>query len=201
MDIIRSFALKINKKYALMFFTGLWCAALQSSAELPLLAFISYAPLMYCLCRFESRRDLAKSFVCFFAPYYFYQLAFLLTVYSQIDLDRPLAVMLLFLAVVALTFWESLMMLLPVYLFVYLRKNRLYDMLTLAVLIAGGEWLQESFPVLSFPWCGIWLSITSQPVVLQPANLLGCRAVTLLLLTVNGFLAFAVNCSLPLPNR
>ena len=192
MDIIRSFALKINKKYALMFFTGLWCAALQSSAELPLLAFISYAPLIYCLCRFESRRDLAKSFVCFFAPYYFYQLAFLLTVYSQIDLDRPLAVMLLFLAVVVLTFWESLMMLLPVYLFVYLRKNRLYDMLTLAVLIAGGEWIQESFPVLSFPWCGIWLSITSQPVVLQPANLLGCRAVTVLLLTVNGLLAFAV---------
>ena len=192
MDIIRSLALKINKKYALLFITGLWCAALQSSLELPLLAFVSYAPPMYLFCRFGSRRSLLKSFVSFFVPYYFYQLAFLLTVYPQIDMDRPLAVLLLLIAVIALTLWESLLMLLTVYLYVYLRKDRICDILTLAVLIAAGEWLQESFPVLSFPWCGVWLSITGKALMIQPANLLGCRAVTVLLLTVNGLLAFAL---------
>ena len=192
MDIIKTLALKINKKYALLFITGLWCAALQSSLELPLPAFVSYAPLMYFLSRFESRRDLAKSFASFFIPYYFYQFAFLLTVYPQIDLVRPLAVLLLLLAVIALTLWESLLMLLAVYLYTYLRKDRIYDLLTLAVLIAAGEWLQESFPVLSFPWCGVWLSVTGEPLVIQPANLLGCRVVTVLLLTVNGFAAYAL---------
>ena len=192
MDIIKAVISKVNKKYALLFLTGLWCAYLQSSAELALFAFVSYAPLVYCLCRFDCKRGFAKCFVSFFAPYYFYQLAFLMTVYSQLDLDRPLEVMLLLLAVVALTAWECVLMFLPVYLFTYLRRDRIYDAAVLAVLAAGGEWLEEKIPFLSFPWSSVWLSVTAKPLLLQPANLLGCRAVTVLVLTVNGLAAFAV---------
>ncbi len=168
------------------------CALLQSTFELPLLALVSYSPMMYCLCRYESRRDFAKSFAGFFLPYYSYQLVFLMTVYSQIDLGRPLAVALLLLAVVALTFWESLLMLLVSCLYTWLRRDKAYDAFVLAALIAGGEWLQENLPVLSFPWSSVWLSVTAKPLLIQPANLLGCRAVTLILLTFSGLVAFAV---------
>lgn len=192
MDTVKAIVSKINKKYALAVLSGLLCAVLQSTIGFAPLAFVSFAPMMYSLCRADSRRDFVKSFACFFVPYYLYQLAFLLTVYPQIDMNRPLAIGLLLFAVLALTAWESLLMFLPVYLFTYLRRDKLYDALTLAVLVAGGEWLQENVPVLSFPWSAVWLSVTDKAVLLQPANLMGCRAVTVLLLCFNAFFAFAI---------
>lgn len=192
MKKLSSLVLRINKKYALLVCAGLWCALLQSTFSLPLLALVSYAPMMHCLCRYRSRREFAACFVCFFVPYYFYQLAFLVTVYDQLPFARGLAVGLLLVAVAALTLWESLVMFLPVYLFTHLRCGKVYDAATLAVLIAGGEWLQENLPFLSFPWSSAWLSVTDEPLFLQPASLLGCRAVTVLLLTANGLFAFAL---------
>lgn len=191
MDKLKVMISKVNKRYLMLMLSGVLCAMLQSTISFAPLAFVSFAPMMYSLCRFKSRRDFAGSFISFFAPYYLYQLVFLLNVYPQLDMNRALAVFLLLLAVIVLTFWESLLMFLPVYLFTYLRRNRIYDALVLAVLIAGGEWLEENIPVLSFPWSAVWLSVTDQPTLLQPANLLGCRTITVLLLTFNGLLAFA----------
>ena len=181
----------INRKYALLVCSGLWCALLQSTFSLPLLAPVSYAPMMHCLCRYRCRREFAACFACFFVPYYFYQLAFIVTVYDQLPFARGLAAGLLLTAVAVLTLWESLIMLLPVYLFTHLRSGKAIDAVTLAVLIAGGEWLQENLPMMSFPWSCVWLSVTDEPILLQPANLLGCRAVTVILLACSGFAAFA----------
>lgn len=199
MDTVRKAFKKINKKYALLALNGLWCALLQSTLELPIIALFSFAPIMYALCRFDCRRSFAKSFVCFFVPYYFYQLAFLLTVHQQLDINRALALLLLLLAVIALTVWESLVMFAPVCLFTYLRRGKAYDVFTLAVFIAGGEWLQENIPLLSFPWSCVWLSVTSKPLLIQPANLIGCRAVTVLVLCVSGLSALAVKSKKRLP--
>ena len=191
MKKLRSLVFRINRKYALLVCSGILCALLQSTFSLPPAALVSYAPMMHCLCRYRSRREFAACFACFFVPYYFYQLAFIVTVYDQLPFSRGLAAGLLLLAAAVLTLWESLVMFLPVYLFTHLRSGRVYDAMTLAVLIAGGEWLQENLPLLSFPWSGVWLSVTDAPLLLQPASLLGCRAVTVLLLTVNGLAAFA----------
>ena len=199
MDTIRKFVIKLNNKYLLLSLTGLWCALLQSTFELPLVALFSFAPIMYALCRYRSRRGFVKSFACFFVPYYFYQLAFLLTLHRQINMNRALSLLLLLAAVAALTVWECLVMLAPVCLFTYLRRDKLYDVVTLALLVAGGEWLQENIPLLSFPWSAVWLSVTSKPLLLQPANLIGCRAVTVLVLCVSGLAALAVKCKKRLP--
>lgn len=191
MDTLKTIISKINPVYLVIAVSGLLCALLQSTVNIPLLAAAAYSPMVYTLCRYERRRDFLKSFLSFFVPYYFYQLIFLLAVYPQIDLPRGFAVSLLFVAVIALTVWETLLMLLPVSLFTVLRRDRVYDVIVLAVLIAGGEWLQESFPLLSFPWSAVWLSVTGSPLMIQPANLLGCRLVTVIVLCINGFLAFS----------
>ena len=191
MDTLKTFISKIKVKYLLIGISGLVCALLQSTVNIPLLAAAAYAPMVYTLCRYDCRRDFLKSFLSFFVPYYFYQLIFLLAVYPQIDMQRGFAVSLLFVAVVALTVWETLLMLLPVSLFTVLRRDRAYDVVVLAVLIAGGEWLQESFPLLSFPWSAVWLSVTGSPLMIQPANLLGCRLVTVIVLCINGFIALS----------
>ncbi len=192
MEIIKKLYNAIKTKYFLLAASGVVCAVLQSSAELAPAAFVSYAPMMYLLCSFEGRRELVKRFGCFFVPYYFYQLVFLLTVYRQIEMKRPPAVLLLLLAVIVLTVWESILMLMPVLLFAYLRRGGAFDVVVLSLLIASGEWLEENIFVLSFPWSAVWLSVTGMPVALQTANLLGCRIVTALLLSFNGFAAFAV---------
>lgn len=192
MDTVRKYISLIGAKYLLLFVSGIICAILQSTVDMPFLAFFCFAPMMYCLCRYECRRDWLKSSLSFFLPYYFYQLAFLLAVYPQLDMNGPLAVLLLLLAVIALTVWESLLMLLPASLFTHLRRDRFYDVFSLSVLIAAGEWLQESFPVMSFPWSSVWLSVTGSPLLIQPANLLGCRLVTVIILSINGFIALSV---------
>ena len=191
MDIIRKIILRVKNKYLLLSVSGIVCALIQSTLELPFAAFISYAPLMYCICRYDSRRELLKSFVCFFVPYYFYQLAFLTTVYSHIDMNRAAAVSLLLLAAIALTLWECLLMS-PVFLFIWLRKNNIFDVVSVSILIAAGEWLQEAVPFLSFPWSAVWLGATGKPILIQTANILGCRLVTVLILCVNGFISLAV---------
>ena len=182
----------MKNKHVQLVISGVWCALLQSTLELPLISLFSYAPMMYVLCRYDTRRGFAKCFVCFFAPYYLYQLAFLLAVYPQLDMNRGLAVLLLLLAVIVLAAWECAVMFAPVCLFTYLRRGKVYDVFTLALFVAGGEWLQENLPVLSFPWSSVWLSVTSKPLLLQAANLLGCRGVTVLVLSVSGLAAFAV---------
>ena len=192
MNALKTFISKLDRKYLLCALSGTVCAALQSTVSVPFAALVCYMPMMYSLSRYSCRRDFLKAFLSFFLPYYFYQLVFLVAVYPQIDMHRGIAVTLLVAAVLILTLWETLLMLLPVSLFPALRRDRAYDVAALSILIAGGEWLQESFPVLSFPWSSVWLSVTDSPVLLQSANLLGCRIVTVTVLCINGFLALSV---------
>lgn len=180
---------KIAPQSVLLILSGIMCGLIQGLFSLPCLAFICYSPMMYALVHAEGRFGFFKGFMLFFAPYYSVSLSFLLSVHRLIPASPLLTVPLMILTVALLTIWECLLMLIPVYPFLWLKRIKYADIFALALLITGGEWLQENIFVLSFPWSGVWLSVTGSPMLLQPANLLGSRFVSFIILSANGLIA------------
>lgn len=155
----------------------------------PAAAFFAYIPLMLLLPAACDRRDFLRRFAAFFLPYYITQLAFLLTVYKLVPLPHILGLTVMLLTAVFLALWESLLMLAAVYPFTYLKNGSFADVFTLALLISGGEWLQQKIFVLAFPWSAAWLSVTGSPLYMQTANLFGAGFVSFIILVSNGLLA------------
>lgn len=90
------------------------------------------------------------------------------------------------LAVLALTAWLSIIMLAPLWFYPYLKKNSPIDILTFSLLFIVGEWLSEYVPILSFPWSGLWMGLTNEPILIQSASLLGCHFTSLIILLSSG---------------
>ena len=168
------------------FLSGIFCGLLGAWLNLPYLAYIAYAPLMYGLMFSVGRRQFFYNFCVFFLPYYLTQLSFLLTIYKLIPLNRILAVLLVFIAYILLALWEILLTLIPVYTFLWIKRGDFIDVFSLSILLCMGEWLTENMFVLSFPWSGAWLSVTGSPLLCQSANLLGAIFVSFLILSING---------------
>lgn len=82
----------------------------------------------------------------------------------------------------------TLLMLIPLCLYPLIRKGKKLDMLIFVLLFVFGECIAEYMPFLSFPWSGLWLSVISQPFLTQPAALLGCRFVSLIIIAENCFI-------------
>lgn len=171
---------------------GLLCGSMQGIFNIPLLSFVSFTPLMYGLLYAKSRERFALNFFSFFMPYYFVQLTFLVTVYDLVPMKKLPAFVIMLLCVLFLVIWESLLMFLPVYLIRWLKRNCFTDVLVLSFFICAGEWLQEHIFFLSFPWSAVWLTVTDMPILFQTANIFGARAVTFIVLCMNGYAVLAV---------
>lgn len=181
--------MKKNLLFILLIFSGVLCGLMQTRLNMPFLAFVSFAPMMYALQTADGKGQLFKRFCAFFIPYYIVQTAFLVTVYKIVPMSEIPACAVMILCSVMLALWESFLMFLPVYLIRWLKRSPFTDMAVIALLITGGEWLQEHIFFLSFPWSAVWLTVTKSPLLIQSANLLGCRFVTFIILTANGLLA------------
>lgn len=173
---------------------GILCGLLGSCFNMPYLTYIAYTPLMYGLMFSSGRRQFFYNFCAFFVPYYLTQLSFLLTIYKLIPVNEMLAVLLAFIVYILLTLWEVLLMLMPVYTFLWIKRGDVTDVFSLSVLICMGEWLTENIFLLSFPWSGAWLSVTGSPLLCQPANLFGAFFVSFLILSINGLFVRIVFC-------
>ena len=171
---------------------GIFCGLLQTVFNIPLLSFISFMPLMYGLIYAKSKRQFTIRFCSFFMPYYFVQLAFLITVYKLVPLQKFTAFLIMLACVLFLVMWESLLMFLPVCLIHWLKRNSFGDVFVLSFFICAGEWLQEHIFFLSFPWSAVWLTVTDMPILFQVSNLFGARAVSFVILCMNGFAVAAI---------
>ena len=120
---------------------GILCGLLGSCFNMPYLTYIAYTPLMYGLMFSSGRRQFFYNFCAFFVPYYLTQLSFLLTIYKLIPVNEMLAVLLAFIVYILLTLWEVLLMLMPVYTFLWIKRGDVTDVFSLSVLICMGEWL------------------------------------------------------------
>ncbi|MDE6150203.1 MAG: apolipoprotein N-acyltransferase [Ruminococcus sp.] len=165
--------------------SGLLTGALQVCFSVPLLAFISLIPLMSSVYKFKSSKDYYVKIISFLLPYYFVQTAFLLTVFELIDVPLILGMLISVLLVAAVTLWLTLLMFIPLCVYPFVRKGKNRDFLIFILLFVFGECIAEYVPFLSFPWSGLWLSVISEPLLTQPAALLGCRFVSFIILAEN----------------
>lgn len=173
MNISKIIDPKISRR-AFLALTGIVSALMQSILNLPWLAFFIFAPMVHCLSVCHEKRAFRLDFLCFFVPYYLFQLTFMLTIWKICPLPSFAAIPLATLAWLGLTLWECILMYIPLSLFLPLRphlKHRLSEIVLLCLLLTAGEWLQEKVPILAFPWSAAWLAVTSSPLLLQGANL------------------------------
>lgn len=167
--------------------SGLLTGALQVWIDLPYLAFVSIVPLISAVYNFQSIKDFYCKMIAFLLPYYFIQSLFLITVYELIHIPVIAGLIVSVLLTVAVTLWLTILMLLPLSIYPFVRKEKDIDLLLFSFLFILGEFVAEYVPFLSFPWSGLWLSVISEPMLSQPAALLGCRFVSFLILVENCF--------------
>ena len=172
--------------------SGLLTGALQVSFSVPMLAFVSIVPLISSVYKFKSEKDYYFKIITFLLPYYLVQTAFLITVFELIEVPLILGILISALLVAALTLWLTLLMFIPLCLYPFIRRGKGSDMLFFILLFIFGECIAEYVPFLSFPWSGLWLSVISEPLLTQPAALLGCRFVGFIILAGNCFVAAAL---------
>lgn len=188
MNISKIIDPKISRR-AFLALTGIVSALMQSILNLPWLAFFIFAPMVHCLSVCHERRAFRLDFLCFFVPYYLFQLTFMLTIWKICPLPSFASIPLATLAWLGLTLWECILMYLPLSLFLPLRphfKHRLSEIVLLCLLLTAGEWLQEKVPILAFPWSAAWLAVTSSPLLLQSATLISCRLTSFIIFLLNG---------------
>ena len=188
MNISKIIDPKISRR-AFLALTGIVSALMQSILNLPWLAFFIFAPMVHCLSVCHEKKAFRLDFLCFFVPYYLFQLTFMLTIWKICPLPSFASIPLATLAWLGLTLWECILMYLPLSLFLPLRphlKHRLSEIVLLCLLLTAGEWLQEKVPILTFPWSAAWLAVTSSPLLLQSATLISCRLTSFIIFLLNG---------------
>lgn len=178
-----------TSRRALLVLTGVLGGLMQSTLNLPWLAFFVFAPMVHCLSACHEKKAFRLDFLCFFAPYYLIQLTFMLTIWKICPLPPFAAIPLAALAWLGLALWECILMYLPLSLFLPIRsrlKHRLSEIVLFCLLCTAGEWFQEKTPFLAFPWSAAWLTVTSSPLLLQSANLISCRLTSFIIFLLNG---------------
>ena len=176
------------KAFLPLILSGLLTGALQVCISAPFLAFISIVPLTSSVYNFKSGKDYCFKIIAFLLPYYFIQTAFLFTVFELIEVPLALGIFLSALLVAAVTLWLTVLMCIPLCLYPFIRRGKKFDLLIFVLLFVFGESIAEYVPFLSFPWSGLWLSVISQPFLTQPAALLGCRFVSMIIIAENCFI-------------
>ena len=149
MNISKIIDPKISRR-AFLALTGIVSALMQSILNLPWLAFFIFAPMVHCLSVCHEKKAFRLDFLCFFVPYYLFQLTFMLTIWKICPLPSFASIPLATLAWLGLTLWECILMYLPLSLFLPLRphlKHRLSEIVLLCLLLTAGEWLQEKVPI------------------------------------------------------
>lgn len=159
------------------------CSMMQISDGWFLCAFC-FIPLFSAL---QKSDNPAKSVVVFFIVYHMVLNAFLLTMYSELGIDKLAAIVLCAVCVILITIYQSAVMLFAVIPSLRI-ENRGLRLLGFAILYIFGQYLLELVPVLKFPWARIELSLAYCPVFLKPASLLGSGFAALLILLFNIFL-------------
>lgn len=178
-----------TSRRAFLVLTGVLGGLMQSTLNLPWLAFFVFAPMVHCLSACHEKKAFRLDFLCFFAPYYLIQLTFMLTIWKICPLPPFAAIPLAVLAWLGLALWECILMYLPLSIFLPVRshlKHRLSEIVLFCLLCTAGEWLQEKTPFLAFPWSAAWLTVTSSPLLLQSANLINCRLTSFIIFLLNG---------------
>lgn len=181
--------IKICKRHFLLIISGVFTGLLQVWLTVPFAAFFSLIPLMCHVKNYKYKRKFYADILAFLIPYYFIQTAFLFTVKNLMELSFLIEIFLSALLVVAVTLWLTLLMFVPLVFYPIARRSDTADLLRFSALFVLGEGLSEYVPFLSFPWSGLWETLISEPLLIQPAALLGCRFLSFVILIINGLIA------------
>ncbi|MGN1114817.1 MAG: apolipoprotein N-acyltransferase [Oscillospiraceae bacterium] len=178
-------------RLVLLVISGAFAGALQVCIIAPWLIFSAFVPLLAEVYLSSSKKEYKMVILEFLLPYYFIQSLFLITISDCIPLPKVISVCLAFLVVAAVTAWLFVIMYIPLWFYPYLKKGKPYDFIVFSCLFTVGEWLAEYVPILTFPWSEISLAVVSEPLLVQPASLLGSHFLSLVILLMSSAIAYA----------
>lgn len=96
------------------------------------------------------------------------------------------------LALLFITMLMGIFLFIPLASFNKIRKYSAVDIISFSFLFVFGEWIQEAFYPLAFPWARLGAIITPFTAFIQSASLLGSLFLSFLILLINGFIAYAL---------
>ena len=175
--------------------SGLIAALSFQSEHFYNLAWVAFVPLLVFFLGFPSlvmKRYLVT--VCFSFAFFYHGsiLAWMYQMKENLPIHEALAVVAISVAILAAVLQFGIALVIALLPFCYLKLQGAIKMIVFALLYTGVEWMQERFGLITFPFIRIGLSVTPNTAFIQSASLFGGLFITLLVLLVNGLIAYVV---------
>ncbi len=157
------------------------------------LCFISLIPLFIVILSDNySIKKQIRYMLLFSVAYYVTLMSWLLRISVILPFSINKARVVLFIATIIIGFLQGFYICISTMFFCKIRKGDFRDVLYFSALFILGEWLMENTPLLAFPWGKIGVIATESPAFIQSASIFGELFISLLILVINGGLAFAL---------
>lgn len=173
--------------------SGLTAALSFQSDRFWYLAWIAFVPFMIFFLGFDKAMIKRGYGVVCFTFAFFYHTPILGWMY-QLKENLPMKGFWSVVAITAAIGIAVLQFALGLYLALYplrfLKLHGAIDIISIAFLYIGLEWVQERLGFVTFPWIKIGLSITPNTPFIQSASLFGGLFISFLVLLVNGLIAY-----------
>ncbi len=165
---------------------------LQTCLDIPLLCFIGLVPLCISVINEHSFSVYIMKLAAFAVLYNIINFSFLIKVVDMISVPRMVGIAVSVLAILLISAFVSLILVLVMSVFQKITKGRVLDSFTFAFLFVFGEYLMEIIPLVSFPWSRIELSCISFTPFMQVASLFGGRIVGIIIVSINALIAVGI---------
>lgn len=186
---------EIIEKYSLVLsaISGLMLAAAFSFQNFWWICFFAMIPLYLVVLNCNFRRlkfyfNIATFSLGFYVPL----MLWLYKIEPEFPLSKTSNYCAIAIAIVLLGVIQGIYLMLATIIFPNKKKNNYWDVLSFSFMFIFGEWLQEYTGLLPFPWGRIGVIPTSFTTFIQSASLFGSLFISLIILVINGSIAFII---------
>ncbi len=185
-----------NKKLQMIFFpiiSGVLLSLSFSIEKLWVICFVALIPLFYAIFKFAINKKRTFLIMLLFSlAYYIPLMQWVYQVHCKLPFSKNVSYLILFICTILIGVVQSKYYIVSTFFYSHLRRNKFYDVITFSVLFVFGEYLMERTPWIAFPWGKISAIPTSFVPFIQSASLFGDKFISLIVLLVNGFLAYGI---------
>lgn len=157
------------------------------------ICFFGLIPFLFVIFRREyTLRKFLRLILLFSVSYYIPLIKWIMNAGAFIPVSPQKAKVLLFFSLIFIGLLQGLYLCLALAFWCKTRKKTFADVFSFALLFVLGEWFIENTPAVAFPWGSIGVIATEFKPFIQSASIFGGLFITLLVIIINGGIAFII---------
>lgn len=180
----------MKNKISLIFpvVSGILTAVSFRSEDFAFLVFISLIPLFVCI--LKSEITAVKAVFIFYFSYGIVLFSWINELKPVIPAKEPLSSVIILLGLLIMAVVSAVRIAVAMLFYSKIKNDSYFDVISFSFLFILGEWIQEKALVMPFPWARLGTITAPMTVFVQSASLFGSLFISLLILIINGSIAY-----------